>query len=176
MALLNLVEPNEATGKVAEVYESMIKGMGFVPNAFKVFSPSPHLLESQVKNLFYFSSHKTLSGKLLALTRLLVSTDEFCEYCVGMNTGILMQYGILPEQLSEVKKDPSKAPLDEKELALLLFVLKVVKNSNGVTKSDVDAVRAHGWSDADILDATFHGTAQVGTDRIFNAFKIEKEG
>lgn len=175
MTLIKLVEQDEATGKVAEVYESMINTMGFIPNAFKVFSPSAHLLEAQVNNLRYFIRHKTLGGKLLALIRLLVSEEEVCEYCVGMNSGILLQYGILPDQLSEIKKDPAKAPLEEKELAMLLFVLRVVKDSNSIDKEDIESLKAHGWTDADILDATYHGTSQVGIDKIFNAFKLEND-
>lgn len=175
MALIKLTEQNEATGRVAEIYESMINTMGFIPNAFKVFSPSAHVLDKQFGNLGYYMRHKTLGGKLLAFIRLLVSDQEQCAYCVGMNSGILLQYGVLPETLAGIKQDPSKAPLDEKELALLLFVLKVVNDSNSTTQADVDHLRGLGWTDADILEATYHGTTQVGVDKIFNAFKIEQE-
>jgi uncharacterized peroxidase-related enzyme len=175
MALLNLTEQKDATGRVAEIYESMMNTMGFIPNAFKVFSPSAHVLDKQYGNLGYFMRHKTLGGKLLAFIRLLVSDKEECAYCVGINSGILLQYGVLPEAIGEIKKDPSKAPLDEKEMAMLLFVLKVVKDSNSTTQADVDALRKLGWTDADILEATYHGTTQISADKIFNAFKIEQE-
>ncbi len=175
MALIKLIEKEEATGRVAEIYETMINSMGFIPNAFKVFSPSEHILDKQFSNLGYYMRHKTLSGKLLAFIRLLVSETEQCKYCVGMNSGILLQYGVLPDRLAEIKEDPTKAPLEEKELALLLFVLKVVKDSNAIQQEDVDALKNLGWNDADIMDATYHGTTQVGVDKIFNAFKIDSE-
>ena len=82
---------------------------------------------------------------------------------------------VLPETLSEIKLDPSKAPLEEKEVALLLFILKVVKDSNSIHQADVDVLKNFGWTDADIMDATYHGATQVGVDKIFNAFKIEPE-
>jgi len=175
MALIHIVEKEDATGRVAEIYDSMINTMGFIPNAFRVFSPSAHVLDRQFGNLSYFMKHKTLGGKLLAFIRFLVSEEEKCKYCIGMNSGILLQYGVLPDQLAEIKEDPSKAPLEEKELKLLLFVLKVVKESNTVEQADVDALRNLGWTDADILKASYHGTAQSGVDKIFNAFKIESE-
>jgi len=175
MALIHLVEKDDATGRVAEIYENMINTMGFIPNAFRVFSSSAHVLDRQFGNLAYFMRHRTLGGKLLAFIRLLVSEKEECKYCIGMNSGILLQYGVLPDQLDEIKKDPSKAPLEEKELQLLLFVLKVVKDSNSIEQADMDALRKLGWEDADILDATYHGTAQLGVDKIFNAFKIEND-
>lgn len=175
MALIRLVEKEKATGRVAEIYETMINTLGFVPNAFKVFSPSEHVLSNQFGNLGYFMRHKTLGGKLLAFIRLLVSEQEQCKYCIGMNSGILLQYGILPALLAEIKEDPTLAPLEEKELALLLFVLKVVKDSNSIQQADVDELIGLGWTDGDIMDATYHGTTQVGVDKIFNAFKIDSE-
>ncbi|HNX43768.1 MAG TPA: hypothetical protein PLJ84_03095 [Bacteroidales bacterium] len=175
MALIKLVEKEEATGRVAEIFETMTNTMGFIPNAFKVFSPSSHVLDTQFGNLVYFMRHKTLGGKLLAFIRFLVSEEEVCAYCVGMNSGILFQYGVLPDQLAEIRKDPSTAPLEEKEKALLLFVLKVVRDSNSIGQQDVDALKHLGWNDADILDATYHGATQVGVDKIFNAFKLEMD-
>jgi uncharacterized peroxidase-related enzyme len=175
MAFIDLVEKEGATGRVAEIYDSMMNTMGFIPNAFKVFSPSEHVLDKQFSNLGYYMRHKTLGGKLLAFIRLLVSEQEECRYCVTMNSGILLQYGILPDKLAEIKQDPTKAPLDEKEMAMLLFVLKVVKNSNLIVKEDVENLKKLGWTDKDIMDATYHGTTQVGVDKIFNAFRIETE-
>jgi len=175
MALIKLIEKEEATGRVAEIYETMTNTLGFIPNAFKVFSPSAHVLNNQFGNLGYFMRHKALGGKLLAFIRLLVSEQEQCKYCIGMNSGILLQYGVLPEMVNEIKLDPSKAPLEGKELALLLFVLKVVKDSNSIQQDDMDKLKSLGFTDGDIMDATYHGTTQVGVDKIFNAFKIEEE-
>jgi len=173
MSRIKLVEQEEATGKVAEIYQNMMNTMGFIPNAFKLFSPSEHVLGQQVSNLNYFFRHPKLSGKLLSFIRLLVSDQEKCEYCVGMNTNILFQYGIFPEMISEIIKDPTKLPLEENEKALLFFILKVVKNSNAIVQEDVDKLRNLGWTDAEILEATYHGATQVGVDMMFNAFKVD---
>ncbi len=173
MPLLNLIEKDQATGRIADIYEIMIQTMGFVPNAFKVYSPSEHVLDLQFSNLGYYMRHKTLGGKLLAFVRLLVSEQENCAYCVGVNTGILMQYGVLPDAVAEIKQDISKAPLQEKELAMLAFVLKLVKDAGSITQADVDHLRGFGWTDQDILEASYHGASQVAADKIFNAFKID---
>ena len=175
MALIKTFDKDNATGRVAEIYEQMQSAMGFIPNAFKVYSPSEQLLEAAFNNLGYFMRHKTLSGKLLAFIRLLVSEKESCAYCVGVNTGILFQYGVLPEAIDEIKKDVNKAPLEPKELALLQFVLKVVADSGSVNSEEMNRLRELGWDDRDILEASFHGTSQVGSDKILNAFKIESD-
>ena len=176
MSHIKLVEQEEATGKVAEIYQNMMNTMGFIPNAFKLFSPSEHVLGQQVNNLNYFFRHNRLSGKLLSFIRLLVSEKAQCEYCVGMNTSILFQYGVLPEMISEIMNDPTKVPLEENEKELLLFILKVVKNSNSIVQEDINKLRNLGWTDGEILEATYHGTTQVGVDMLFNAFKVDIDG
>lgn len=175
MPLIKPIETTEATGKVAEIYEKMSNNLGFIPDSFKMFSQSEHVLDIQFSNLAYFIRHKSLGGKLLALIRYLVSEREECRYCVGMNAGILLQYGILPDQLDKIKNDPSTAPLDERELAMLLFVLKVVNHSIAVDEKDLVHLRSLGWSDGEIIDATYHATSQVGVDKLFNAFKVDTE-
>lgn len=175
MALIKTMEKDEATGLVADIYENMVNTLGFIPNAFKLFSTSPHLLEASIHNLGYFMRHKTLGGKLLAFIRLLVSEQETCEYCVSTNAGILLQYGVLPEHLTGIKADPSTAPLEPREVAMLLFVLKLVRDARSITPEEVQTLRDQGWSDAEILEASFHGTSQVGSDKLFNAFRIESD-
>jgi len=61
------------------------------------------------------------------------------------------------------------------ELLLVKIVLKVVKNSKLTTAEDMEKLRKLGWNNRDILDAVNHGTTQVSSDMIFNAFKIDTD-
>lgn len=173
MAIIKTIEPNEATGKVAEIYKQFESLMGFVPNAFKVTALNPALLANATQFLQVYFQHQTLSPKLLALIRLLVSIEEKCEYCITVNSGMLMQNGMKPEEIEAVKTDPTQAPLEEKEKELLLFVLKAVRESHSTSQDDIEKLRKLGWSDKEIYEATFHGASQVASDTILNAFKIE---
>lgn len=105
----------------------------------------------------------------------MVSEIEDCDYYVTTNTGILMQNGVSAEEIQAAKADVEKLPLEKREIELIKFVLKVVKNSKSTTAEDMDHLRSLGWTDKDILDATQHGTSQVASDMIFNAFKIEQD-
>lgn len=173
--LLHHVKPQEATGKTAEIYTAMNNAMGMIPNAFKMYSVSEELLAKQYEGLVYFMSQSALSGKLLAFIRLLVSFEESCAYCIGINTGILMQYGVLPEQIQGIRNDPSTAPLPANELALLLFVLKAVKTPDQVTELNTQSLRLLGWNDKQIFEATFHGSMQVASDKMLIAFQVEAD-
>jgi alkylhydroperoxidase family enzyme len=72
-----------------------------------------------------------------------------------------------------MKADPSQAPLDENQKALLLFVLKACENPHAVVAEDVERLKRIGWSEVDIFDAVAHGARMVGTNIIFDTFKID---
>jgi len=175
MAIIKTVKPEEATGMLAEVYKNFQEKMGMVPNAFIIRSSSPDQVVHQARSLSYYWNHDTLSHKLLAFIRVLVSETQQCEYCINLNTGMLIQSGVSMEDIRKSKENPNNIPLEEKDKALIKFVLKVVKDSKSTTADDMEKLRQLGWTDRDILDAVNHGTTQVSSDMIFNAFKIDAD-
>ena len=176
MSIISTVAPERASGKVAEVYGQIRQMMGRVPNAFQLYSSSPALLEQQMQQIAYYRQHPDLSFPLLAMVRMLVSQHNDCQYCVGFNEVMLMhRAGLTQEQVAATKRNPADAPLPEKEKAMLLLVLKATKTPKMVEKSDLDKLRALGWSDSDIMDAVYHGARNAAVDIMFNTFKIEND-
>jgi uncharacterized peroxidase-related enzyme len=176
MALINSVEPAQADGQVVEIYAQMQQNIGFIPQAFQLYSINPAMLEEHWKYIGYHIQHPSLSGKLMTMIRLLVSVDLQCEYCININSHILTNdLGMSKEQIEAMIKDPEQAPLDDKEKALLLYVIRTTADSNASTKTDIDMLRQKGCSDLEIFDALHHGARQVAADILFNAFKIEND-
>jgi hypothetical protein len=54
-------------------------------------------------------------------------------------------------------------------------VLKATRDSKSVSAIDLEAARAAGWSDRDILDAVNHGARMVAGDIVINGFKVERD-
>lgn len=176
MSLLHTISPERAEGTVAEVYQQIESALGWVPNAFRISSTSPFLLEKHWQTIGYYMQHPVLSFPLLASIRLLVSDDRQCGYCVDLNTKLLAeQAGWTLDQVAALRRDWQSAPLSEREKALLGFALKAVRQPLTVGKADLDALRTLGWGDAEILDATYHGASQLAGDTLYNAFKIERD-
>lgn len=176
MSLLSTVSPDAAQGKVAEVYRNIHKVFGRVPNGMQAYSPSAALLEQQWGALDYYLQHPHLSFTLLAAIRMLVSQENNCDYCIGMNAGLLINMaGWTVEQVTATKRDANAAPLPAKEKAMLLFVLKTVNERARITRSDIDNLIQLGWDETDVLDAVAQGARNVAVDIIFNTFQIEKD-
>lgn len=150
MSIIATVCPQDAAGEVAEVYDQMKQAVGRVPNALQLYSASPALLAMQWQYLGYYFQHPTLSFPLLASIRMLVSQENDCNYCIGMNESMLIKRaGFTPEQTTAAKRS--------------------------LSKNDIEALGHLGWTEQDIFDAVNHGARNVAVDILFNTFKIEND-
>lgn len=172
MPIIDIVAPEQAQGQVKENY-SAFDQLGVVPAPFQMFSSTPNLQTIRLQNIGYFMQHPSLSPGLLALIRMLIAEELGYHYCVSLNRKILQMVGISDDDvLGAVLADPSKAPLDDKEKAMLIFVLGALKTPEAVEAADTAALRDLGWSDGDIVDAVAHGASMVADGIMFKAFHM----
>lgn len=173
MSLLKTVKPEDATGIVAEAYQPMIDRLGMVPAPFQLISASPGILAVQKSLMDYFNQHPTLSIGLMALIRLLVAEEMKYNYCISLNRDILKLIGVADDdQLAAIMADPRKAPIPEKEIAMLELVLKVFTDPEAVEAADIQHLRDLGWTDADVLDATMMGLMMMNGGQMEKAFGL----
>ncbi len=174
IALIKTLSPQEATGDVAKVYQEMNASWKMIPNPLKLYSNNPEILRHKWDSFKFGSNYKNIDDKLQAMIRMLVSVQHDCEYCVGFNESFLINSFKVPaDDVMAMKKDPSLAPLDEKQKALLLFVLKATKDSKSTTKEDITNLKKLGWSDAEIFFTTNYAAQMVAADILINAFKVQ---
>lgn len=175
MALIQTVDPKEATGTVKEVYDKMLKVAPVVPKPLQMMSSSPDVLSILFQSLMYFLKNPSFSPLLLAHIRLLVAHQLDYPYCVTFNTSVVqMLSDLTDDQIEQLKKDPANAALDDREKQLLRFVLKAVNTPTAVEASDVSALREMGWTDQEIVEATHHGADMVRHGILFKAFKMDE--
>lgn len=174
--LLQPLPPSGEEGRVAAVLGAIEQKIGFVPDGLKLFGISPPLLESYASNIGYFNSGERLSPSLMAMIRYLVSWNAKCTFCIDLNEGFLVNMGASLDQVRATRNNPDAAPIADREKPLLRIALKAVTDPEGISVSDLDAVRAQGWSDRDIFDVV----AQAASNRAFNyvlrTFKVEHQG
>jgi alkylhydroperoxidase family enzyme len=175
MALVQTTLPEKAEGKLAELYAEVEQMFGMVPNNVRMLGVSPPLLENQLQLIGHYMGHPTLTTPFLAMVRMLVAKACHSPYCQNLNSGLLLKAGFTKEQIAAMQADPAQVPLDEKQKTLLLFVLKACDNPHSVSAEDMDRLRSLGWSEVDVVDAVAHGARMVGTNIIFDTFKIDRD-
>ena len=176
MALIQTVAMEDAEGKVKEVYDQLMETARVIPRPMQMMSASPELLAIQIQSLGHYFRHPTLGFALLAHIRLLVAHHFKYPYCVEFNSSLLqMLTDITDEQLDAVMADPAVAPLEDRDKAMLLFVMKSIITPDAVKQTDVNTLKEMDWTEKDIFEAAHHGADMVRHGTLFKAFKIAEE-
>ncbi len=174
--LINVVEPSDAGGDVAAVYGEMQAAWEMIPNPMKLYGTIPALLRHRWEGFKVMAEYEAISPMFLTFLRMLVSQAHDCDYCIGLNEGMLIgMFGLPAEQVMATKANPEDAPLDDKDKALLLFALKASTAPMTTSKEDMAALRALGWSDADIFFAVNYAADMVASDILINAFQVARD-
>lgn len=171
--LLSPVAPAGSEDQVQAIFAQVEAAFGVVPAPIKLYALSPVLLQNFVNTVGYFHHQSTLSAKLLAMIRYLVSDKATCHFCIDFNEAILSNLGADLEQVRAAKSDVTLAPLSDAEKILLNLAVKAVENPEEVTAEDLEAARAAGFSDQEIFEAVVQGSNNRALNLLLKAFKVE---
>ena len=169
MSRLHIVDPNEATGKAKELLTAVQAKLNIVPNMTKVMANSPVVLQAYLG----FSGalgEGLLDAKLREQIALGVGQSNECEYCVSAHTAIGKMVGL---SQSEAVSSRNGQSASAKSQAALNFVKKVVANGGKASNSDVDALRAAGFSDGDIAEIIAHIALNIFTNYFNNIAEVD---
>lgn len=174
--LSGVIDEQNASGELELIYNKSKERFGFVPNAIKMQSINPDTIKFYVGLSTYFTSQSSLSEKFRMIANELIAQNDQCEYCVSLMQGVIFsKFAITKDELQQIKQNPKKAPLDEPELALLEFILKVLKDSNSTTKEDIQKLNSLKIDDKIIFDAINFATQMQKMHIMLNALKIDKD-
>ena len=157
----------DAEGKLREIYEGDLKSMGYVPNHAKVFSLRPDVLEAW--RALQGCIRKNLRLRRYELVTLAAAMALKCRYCQLAHGSILIRNGVSLDQLRQIMTNFKEAGLEPIEVAIMEFTQKIIRNANEMILADVDALRALGLDDAEILDITLTATMRSFASKTFDA-------
>jgi alkylhydroperoxidase family enzyme len=176
MSLITTTDPQQAEGGVARIYNEVQEMFGYVPNGLQLDSVDPERMALHWNGILATLNHPTLSQTFFTCLRYLIAEAGRCEYCIGINAGMLINmHGIPLEVVNGMLEDPTLAPLDEKEKALLLFALRMVKDSNSSSSEDIAALKGVGCSEREIYDTVSNASQMVAGDMVLNVFKVQPD-
>ena len=73
------------------------------------------------------------------------------------------------EQLEAIARDFHHAGLEDKEVLMMEYAQKVVREASSTTQEDFDKLRSAGWTDEDILSITLTAAARSFVSKVFDA-------
>ena len=142
-----------ATGRTAELFSAIKAKLGKVPNAYDAIgSNSPVALDALLK-FDAALAETSLSKQEIETIKLAVSEVAGCDYCLAAHTLMGKLAGLAPEAMLAARHGGASG--NGKQDALATFVRTVVATTGTVPQAVVDAVKAAGYTDAQVVDTIF---------------------
>lgn len=172
MAFIDTIPPAQAAGETRAMYERQQSTYGYVPNYAKVFGHRPEVMVRW--------------GRLLAEIRRpmddrLFELATFAAAFELKNTACSLAHG---QQLARLINDDSVQALangeftdsiTDAEKAVTLFSRKVARDASSVNQQDVDSLKQHGFSDAEIFDIATTVAGRSFLTRILDALGVQPD-
>ena len=173
MAYINLVPEDKATGEVSRMYEEDRKRRGYVPNYAKIFSLRPAVKFAW--NALLGSIRKEMDERRFELVTVAAARGLRSSYCMLAHGAVLRNKFYNDAQVVSIAKDFRAADLTPAEVAMMAFAEKVVRDATTVTQSDIDGLRKHGFTDAEIFDITATATSRSFFSKTLDALGAEPD-
>lgn len=155
MAFIETTPPERAQGDLAELYERIAGARGGVAEVMAVQSLNPAAMAAHFD--FYTTllfGRSELDRRTREMIGVIVSATNNCAYCVEHHTAPLQAYRVDPELLAQLQQGlVPDANLSTAMVQLLDFARRLTSDPAPDPQA-IEALRAAGWSDAAILDAT----------------------
>jgi uncharacterized peroxidase-related enzyme len=143
--------------------QAVRKQLGIAPNLFRLVANSPAALEGYVS-----LSGALAKGELPAATReriaLAVAEINGCDYCLSAHTYLGRNVAKLDD--AEITANRNGSSNDAKADAAVKFAAKVTQRRGHVTSEDFAAVKAAGYTDAQIIEIVQHVALNTWTNYI----------
>ncbi|MFW6189329.1 MAG: carboxymuconolactone decarboxylase family protein [Planctomycetota bacterium] len=144
MPRLNEVEPEEATGETAEIYDAVKQKYGSIPNLLKGLANSPAALKA------YLGIGEAMEGAALTeaeqhVVYLVASQNNQCSYCISAHSYLAEQSGLSGDEVMEVRQG---MPDEPRRRALVRFARAVIAEKGFVSDEQLREFRKAGYGDA----------------------------
>lgn len=170
MQKIQALNPSTTTGASNDLFNSIHEKLGMVPNMMKTMGNSPAVLNGYLSfsDALGNSSIGKKLGELIALT---VANANGCEYCNAAHSFISEQMMGVDKQTIEAAKEGNSSDLKVK--AALQFARLVLEKKGRISNMDIDAVKAAGYTDAEITEIIAHTALNIFTNYFNNALEVD---
>jgi uncharacterized peroxidase-related enzyme len=165
MSRLSVPSLESDTGPSGQVYAQIKKAIGSVPNTYAAIAAyGPAALKSVLAADAVLAAG-TLTKRDQEVIKLVISAAGGCEYCVAAHSHLARLAGVRPDVLKQIREGQPTG--DATRDALVGFVRKLQQSSGTVSDEDFAAIKAAGYSDAQLVEISLAFATTVFTN-VFN--------
>ena len=165
MSRLSVPDLESDTGPSGRIHAQIKKAIGSVPNTYAAIAAhGPDALRSVLAADALLAAG-SLSKREQEIIKLTISGAAGCDYCVAAHSHLAKLAGMKPEVLKQIRDGQPTG--DARHDALAGFVRKLAQSSGTVTDEDFAAIKAAGYSDAQLVEISL-AFATTAFTNVFN--------
>jgi uncharacterized peroxidase-related enzyme len=165
MSRLSVPNLESDAGPSGQVYAQIKKAIGNVPNTFAAIAAHGPAALKAVLAADTVLAAGSLSKRDQEAIKLVISEVAGCDYCVAAHSLLGKLADLKPDELKNIRE--RRATGDEKRDALIRFVRKLAQSSGTVSDEEFAAIKAAGYSDAQLVEISLAFATTVFTN-VFN--------
>ena len=165
MSRLSVPNLESDTGPSGQIYAQIKKAIGSVPNTFAAIAAHGPAALKAVLAADAVLTAGTLTKRDQETVKLIISGVAGCDYCVAAHSQLGKLAGLKPDELKNIRD--GKPTGDAKRDVLVGFVRKLAQSSGTVSDEDFAAIKAAGYSDAQLVEISLAFATNVFTN-VFN--------
>ncbi|URK87713.1 peroxidase [Rhizobium sp. RCAM05350] len=162
-----------ANEQTAKLYAQAEASYGYLPNMVKAFGHRPEVMESWSALLSIIKANMNL--RRYELVTMAAAKEMKSSYCLLAHGSVLLRDVFTAEALRQVVDDPDAAAIDDAERAIMRFAAKVVRDASSIEGGDVDELRRHSLSDAEIFDIVTAATVRCFFSKTLDALGVQAD-
>jgi len=172
MAFINTIAPAEATGDTRDMYARQQSTYGYVPNYAKVFGHRPEVMVRWGRLLAEI--RRPMDDRLFELATF-AAAYELRNTACSLAHGQQLAKFINEESVQALAKGEFSDDITEAEKVVVNFSRKVAADASTVSQGDVDTLKSHGYSDAEIFDIATAIAGRSFLVKILDALGVETD-
>ncbi len=166
---LEIIGEDEATGRVAEIYEEEREAVGVLMSAIQCWTTRPDMLELWIPFMRQMRGNFSLGMRNWRLITLIAAKNVPSTYCSFVYGKQLLEELGSREEVAAICRDHRHAGLTEREVAMLNYAEKIASNATQVSQRDIDRLREVGFTDVQIFDIAICASIRCFLSRLFDA-------
>jgi uncharacterized peroxidase-related enzyme len=163
-----LVDPATALPEVKSTLEQIGRALGATPAMFRAVANSPAALRSMWGS-FGALGGGTLGARLGELIAVAVAERNHCGYCLAAHHALGLKAGASEGELAAAQGGEAA---DARAQAALRFALTLVDTRGQVGAADVQALRAAGFDDGQVVEVIAHVALNLFTNYVNIALAV----
>jgi uncharacterized peroxidase-related enzyme len=170
MTLIDTIPPEEASGEVQEMYQRQQAAWGYVPNYAKAFSHRPEVLARWGRLLAEI--RRPMSDRRFELVTFAAALElrhSACSLAHGKQLAAFFSY----DEIADMAAGKFGPSVTDAERAMMQFARVVARDATAVTSMEIEALREHEFTDAEIFDIVATAAGRAFFTKVLDGLGVE---